>query len=529
MLLAATLAATLAVAGGSRSVRAPAPRCAAAAASETLSRHELRERRRRTRLLAAELSALDVQGSVAVEYAECLTAKGIHSAADICGVDQGVLEACSIHGLDRQRLLAFSRLAALEQTAPAPTSASASSPADGDAGSVGDAGSDPRCEGEGGGDTLELLVPDSLDGSRVDAALAALLPPLSRSYFGGLAADGHVLVGGGRVKKARAVSPPNLEQARPLGSPQRAGAGLRGVAGGARPRGRLAEGVAARGAGAELGAGAAPPRGATRGRARCSAQQASRARRPPGARPLERHPRPRPPTPHAAAADRHARLGPRLSLLRPAPRRVWLGAPARCGAPPRQVHHGCHRRGQDCACAAAAHGRLCGEARVEGLPRRLRRRAAQPRSDRRADRPPHHGPPSDGGAARRRRRRARGALGRAPDRHRRPALPGRGAPPDRPHAPDPSPPRRCGPPGARRPALRRRQLEPARGAHRSQASPPCEGAPPRSPALGRVAARRRARARRPRRLWRPPRRRVARSVRRVGARGDRRRPRRSSR
>jgi len=112
-----------------------------------------------------------------------------------------VLEACSIHGLDRQRLLAFSRLAALEQTAPALTSASASSPADGDAGSVGDAGSDPRCEGEGGGDTLELLVPDSLDGSRVDAALAALLPPLSRSYFGGLAADGHVLVGGGRVKK----------------------------------------------------------------------------------------------------------------------------------------------------------------------------------------------------------------------------------------------------------------------------------------------------------------------------------------
>lgn len=116
-------------------------------------------------------------------------------------VPAGVLEACSIHGLDRQRLLAFSRLAALEQTAPAPTSASASSPADGDAGSVGDAGSDPRCEGEGGGDTLELSVPDSLDGSRVDAALAALLPPLSRSYFGGLAADGLVLVGGGRVKK----------------------------------------------------------------------------------------------------------------------------------------------------------------------------------------------------------------------------------------------------------------------------------------------------------------------------------------
>mmetsp|Transcript_24515 Transcript_24515/g.78813 ORF Transcript_24515/g.78813 Transcript_24515/m.78813 type:complete len:244 (-) Transcript_24515:48-779(-) len=203
MLLAATLAATLAVAGGSRSVRAPAPRCAAA--SEAPSRRELRERRRRTRLLAAELSALDVQGSVAVEYAECLTAKGIRSAADICGVDQGVLEACSIHGLDRQRLLAFSRLAALEQAAPPPTSASASSPADGDAGSVGDAGSDPRCEGEGGGDTLELSVPGSLDGSRVDAALAALLPPLSRSYFGGLAADGLVLVRGGRVKKAARV------------------------------------------------------------------------------------------------------------------------------------------------------------------------------------------------------------------------------------------------------------------------------------------------------------------------------------
>ena len=58
----------------------------------------------------------------------------------------------------------------------------------------------------------------------------------------------------------------------------------------------------------------------------------------PGARPLERHPRPRPAPPHAAAADRRpARLGPRLSLLRPAPRRVWLGAPARCGAPPRQA------------------------------------------------------------------------------------------------------------------------------------------------------------------------------------------------
>ncbi|EOD39532.1 hypothetical protein EMIHUDRAFT_200027 [Emiliania huxleyi CCMP1516] len=201
MLLAATLAATLAVAGGSRSVRAPAPRCAAAAASETLSRHELRERRRRTRLLAAELSALDVQGS-APEREEIRESSVCVAHAETA-VPAGVLEACSIHGLDRQRLLAFSRLAALEQTAPAPTSASASSPADGDAGSVGDAGSDPnpRCEGEGGGDTLELSVPDSLDGSRVDAALAALLPPLSRSYFGGLAADGHVLVGGGRVKK----------------------------------------------------------------------------------------------------------------------------------------------------------------------------------------------------------------------------------------------------------------------------------------------------------------------------------------
>ena len=48
-----------------------------------------------------------------------------------------------------------------------------------------------------------------LDGKRLDAALASLLPPLGRSYFSSLCSDGMVLVQGAAAKKALTNPNPN--------------------------------------------------------------------------------------------------------------------------------------------------------------------------------------------------------------------------------------------------------------------------------------------------------------------------------
>ena len=62
---------------------------------------------------------------------------------------------------------------------------------------------------EEGGQERTLTILADLDGKRLDAALAALLPPLGRSYFSSLCSDGMVLVQGAAAKKAGTNPNPN--------------------------------------------------------------------------------------------------------------------------------------------------------------------------------------------------------------------------------------------------------------------------------------------------------------------------------
>jgi len=62
-----------------------------------------------------------------------------------------------------------------------------------------------EAEEEEEGQERTLTISADLDGKRLDAALAALLPPLGRSYFSSLCSDGNVLVQGAVAKKALKV------------------------------------------------------------------------------------------------------------------------------------------------------------------------------------------------------------------------------------------------------------------------------------------------------------------------------------
>jgi len=185
-------------AGGLRSV---APRCCAPPADVRSQRSLLREQRRVVRELADELCRLEVRGSQAVEYAEELFGYGVRCAADLSTVPIRVLDAVGIVGRERSRLLAFSRLAAMEAAAPAPHAASSRG---------GDSGDEDE-DGQADGAREETFtVVEAQDGARVDAALALLLPPLSRTYFGTLATDGLVKINGGTAKKSARVSVGNV-------------------------------------------------------------------------------------------------------------------------------------------------------------------------------------------------------------------------------------------------------------------------------------------------------------------------------
>ena len=54
-------------------------------------------------------------------------------------------------------------------------------------------------------DEITLVVGDEHAGLRIDAALASLLPPLSRSYFGALCSEGGVLIGGASAPPKKSV------------------------------------------------------------------------------------------------------------------------------------------------------------------------------------------------------------------------------------------------------------------------------------------------------------------------------------
>jgi 23S rRNA pseudouridine1911/1915/1917 synthase len=158
------------------------------------------------RELADELARLEVRGPHAVEFAEGLFTHGVRAAADLSAVPSRVLDAVGIVGQERARLLAFSRLAALESAMPLASPASSGAGVAAASSGIADDDDEPA----EGVRQESFTIEQDQDGERVDAALATLLPPLSRSYFGAIATDGLVQLNGETVKKSVRVAAGDL-------------------------------------------------------------------------------------------------------------------------------------------------------------------------------------------------------------------------------------------------------------------------------------------------------------------------------
>ena len=149
--------------------------------------------------LTQALLLLDLPPQAATAYGKRLAAAGVRAAAELHTLPAATLDACDVRRAHRQKMLAGGRLAAAElaatavagMDAPAAEAAAAAAP--------------PAADDDDEADDAAVEVVEvtaELAGQRVDAALAAALAPLSRSYFGALCADGRVTSDGVAVKKS---------------------------------------------------------------------------------------------------------------------------------------------------------------------------------------------------------------------------------------------------------------------------------------------------------------------------------------
>ena len=147
--------------------------------------------------LTQALLLLDLPPQAATAYGKRLAAGGARRpSCTRCRRRRSTRATCRAH---RQKMLAGGRLAAAElaatavagMDAPAAEAAAAATPA---------AADDDDDADDAAVEVVEVTA--ELAGQRVDAALAAALAPLSRSYFGALCADGRVTSDGAAVKKS---------------------------------------------------------------------------------------------------------------------------------------------------------------------------------------------------------------------------------------------------------------------------------------------------------------------------------------
>jgi 23S rRNA pseudouridine1911/1915/1917 synthase len=189
------------------------------------------------------LVSLKIPGNAATLYAEKLAARGIGSAHQLAALSTAELDACKMTTGHRQLLKASALLLAADAMSDASAvdelqatmaaadpvvSASTTGRAVGTSDAVGappiaegvgavlEAEEAAQAEGVGAEDVINVVVSDEQAGSRLDAALAALLPPLSRSYFGALCGDGLVRLDGASAppKKSAKVSAGDCLQVR---------------------------------------------------------------------------------------------------------------------------------------------------------------------------------------------------------------------------------------------------------------------------------------------------------------------------
>ena len=175
--------------------RVPVVACGA----DALSRSEARARNKAQRDISQALVQLKLPSNVATVYSEALAAMGVRSASELVRLTKSQMDAVEMRSEHRQLLQMQAALEAAELNAAAAASpiveaAVAAQPLSDTAESDGaalDAHDDAIVEFE-----EVIVVSDEMDGARVDAALAASLPPLSRSYFSELCAEGRVRVDG---------------------------------------------------------------------------------------------------------------------------------------------------------------------------------------------------------------------------------------------------------------------------------------------------------------------------------------------
>lgn len=169
------------------------------------SRSEVRKLQKAVRNLKHGFITLKLPGNAATRYAEALVERGISRQEQLATLTAADMNACNMKAEHRALLKAASAVfsSITEEPLPPPLltmdlvgdrddSTTAASAADSDA---------PPDEDVGEDETATVVVTGALDGKRLDAALAALLPPLSRTYFGALCTEGRVSVDGARTCK----------------------------------------------------------------------------------------------------------------------------------------------------------------------------------------------------------------------------------------------------------------------------------------------------------------------------------------
>jgi hypothetical protein len=183
-------------------------------AEAELPRAERRKRTSATRDLSQSFIKVGIEPRQAVKYAERLVDRGVRSLE---GLDADMIATCGVLAVHREQIKAASlgvsartaRIAAPELVTA--LGAELGDEVGGEVGEALDAGEEEElgelgeAEEEEEGQERTLTISADLDGKRLDAALAALLPPLGRSYFSSLCSDGNVFVQGAVAKKALKV------------------------------------------------------------------------------------------------------------------------------------------------------------------------------------------------------------------------------------------------------------------------------------------------------------------------------------
>ena len=174
----------------------PQPKFTRAKIFLAATRSEKRRLQKRARDLAHAMVELKIPGNAATRYADVLAARGIE-LRQLSQLDVSLLDECDMRSSHRQVLKASGVLLtgleneeAFNTAAATPSTPTASGTAAADSTATDD--DDDAATAE----EAHVVVSAELDGARLDAILAALLPPMSRSYFAALCTEGRVLVDG---------------------------------------------------------------------------------------------------------------------------------------------------------------------------------------------------------------------------------------------------------------------------------------------------------------------------------------------